>query len=79
MIHIWSVDTRAAQGRLTCRAALENFSSSHVGSLTMKKSRSLFCEGEANHRYGQRQQELRLHALKTQSPQRPQLSAMLAS
>lgn len=43
VIHIWSVETRAAHGRRTCFASEENFSSSHAGSLTMKKSRSLFC------------------------------------
>ena len=47
MIHIWSVDTSAAHGRFTSRAWEENFSSSHAGSLTMKKSSSLFCGEQA--------------------------------
>lgn len=47
VIHIWSVDTRAAQGLRTCFASEEYFSSSHAGSLMMKKSRSLFCTGIA--------------------------------
>ena len=47
VIHIWSVETSAAQGLRTCFASEEYFSSSHAGSLMMKKSRSLFCTGIA--------------------------------
>ena len=41
MIQVLSVEMSATQGRRTFAASSGNRSSSHVGSLTMKKSRAL--------------------------------------